>query len=99
MVHFFVEELMEGVEVDGVLLGAYGCQISLGMNGNARVVTLVSVEWRHTGGGVRSIIVGELRKGQEFSPIVLLVVAVNPQILLQCLVHMLCLSVTFWVVT
>ena len=45
------------------------------------------------------IIVGELCQRQEIGPVVLLVVAVNPKVLLQGLVRPFCLSITFGVVT
>ena len=85
---------MEGVEINGVLLGAYGSQILLRMDGNVRVVAFVSEEWGHAGSCVWSIIVCELCERQELGPIVLLVIAVNLQVLFQCLVHLLCLSVS-----
>ena len=43
--HLVLEELVEGGEIDGVLLGAYRRQVSLGMDGEVRVVSLVGKEW------------------------------------------------------
>ena len=94
-----MEELVEGVEIDGVLLGTYGSQILLGVDGDVQVVAFVSKEWGHTGSCIQSVIVCELCKRQELGPIVLLVIAVNLQVLFQCLVHSLCLSVVFRMIT
>ena len=94
-----MEELVEGVEVDRVLLGMYGSQISLGMDGDVWVVAFVSKEQGHTGSCVQSIIVCKLCKRQELGPIVLLVIAVNPQALFQHLVHSLCLSIALGMIT
>ena len=99
MEHLLTEELVEGVEIDGVLLGTYRSQISLGMDGNVWVVTLVSEEWGHTGSCIWGVIVCELCKRQELGPIVLLVIAVNLQVLFQHLVHSLCLSVALRMIT
>ena len=85
--------------MEGVLLGMYGSQISLRMDGNVWVVTLVSKEWGHTGSCIRGVIVCELCERQELGPIVLLVIAVNLQVLFQHLVHSLCLSIALGVIT
>src|SRR6266571_8428593 len=94
-----MEELVEGVEIDGVLLGTYGSQILLRMDGNVRVVALVSEERGHTSSCVQGVIVCELCERQELRPIVLLVIAVNLQVLFQHLVHSLCLSVALGMIT
>jgi len=41
----------------------------------------------------------ELHKGQEFRPIVLLVVTKYLEILFKCLISLFCLSITFGVVS
>ena len=64
-----------------------------------RVITLVGVEWRYTGGSTWSIVVSELRKWEKSLPIVLLVVAVNSDVLFQCLICVFGLSITFRVVS
>ena len=89
---------MEGVEIDGVLLCAYRSQVSLQMDGEVGVVAFVGEEWGNACGSIRSIIVCELHKWQELGPIVLLIVRVYLQILLKHLVHLLSLSISFWVV-
>ncbi len=89
---------MEGVKIDGILLCMYRSQVSLQMDGEVGVVAFVGEEGRDACGGIRSIIVCELRKWQELGPIVLLIVGIYPQILLKRLVHSLGLSISFRVV-
>src|SRR6266571_1578355 len=98
VVHLFAEKLVEGVEIDGILLCAYRSQVSLQMDGEVGVVAFVGKEGGDACGGIRSIIVCELRKRQELGPIVLLIVGIYPQILLKRLVHSLGLSVSFRVI-
>ena len=71
----------------------------LGVHSEVRVVSFVREEWRDSCSSAGGIIVRELCQGQEIGPVVLLVVAVNPKVLLQGLVGPFCLSVTFRVVT
>jgi len=59
------------------------------------MVALIGEERGDTCGGIWSVIVCELRERQEFGPIVLLIVTINPQVLLKRLVHPLGLSVSF----
>ena len=98
VVHLFAEKLVEGVEIDGVLLCMYRSQVSLQMDGEVGVVAFVGEEGGDAHGSIRSIIVCELRKWQELGPIVLLIVRVYLQILLKHLVHLLSLSISFQVV-
>src|SRR6266581_3656856 len=83
VVHLFMEELVEGVEIDGVLLCAYRSQVSLWMDGEVGVVAIVGEEGGDACGSIRSIIVCKLCKQQELGPIVLLIVGIYPQILLE----------------
>ena len=46
---------MEGGEINGVLLGAYGRQVSLGMDRKVGVVSLVGEEWRDPCGSIWSV--------------------------------------------
>src|SRR6266581_8691608 len=98
VMHLFAEKLMEGVEINGVLLCMYRSQVSLQMDGEVGVGAFVGEEGRDACGGIRSIIVCELRKWQELGPIVLLIVRVYLQILLKRLVHSLGLSISFQVI-
>src|SRR6266481_10104019 len=63
------------------------------------VVALVREERGNSRGAARSVVVCELGKGEEARPVVLLVVAVDTEVLFQSLVSALSLSVTFWVVS
>ena len=66
---------------------------------DVRVISLVSKEWGYSSGSTRGIVVCELREWEKLSPVVLLVVAVNPDILFQCLICAFGLSVAFRMVT
>jgi len=63
------------------------------------VISLVGKERGYTGGDVGSIVVCKLCKGQEFRPVVLLVITKYLEILFKCLIGSFCLSVTFRVVS
>ena len=64
-----------------------------------RVITFVCKEGSEVGCGVRSVVVGELRKRQKVTPIVLVIVDVDPQVLLQDLIQALCLTVSLRVIS
>ena len=70
-----------------------------GVNGDVGMVALVGEEWRDTRSIAWGVVVGKLRERQEFGPVVLLIVAVNSEVLLESLVSTFSLSVSFWVVT
>ena len=55
--HLVSEELMEGSEVNRVLLGTYRHQVSLGMDREVGVVSLVGKEQGDPCGGIQSIVV------------------------------------------
>ena len=63
------------------------------------VVALVGKEQRNTSRCVRSIVVCELSKGQELSPIVLLVAAIMMEIFLQHLVSVFQLTISLGIIT
>ena len=63
------------------------------------MISLVGKEWGYASSGVGSIVVCELCKGQEFRPIVLLVVTKHSEVLFKCLISLFCLSVAFRVVS
>ena len=69
------------------------------MDGEVQVITIVGIEWGDFCCGAWGIVVCELPKWQELEPVVLLVVAVDPDILLQGLVSMLGLPITFGMVS
>ena len=63
--HLILEELMEGNEIDGILLGMYGHQISFRMDGKVGVISLVGEEWSDPCGGIWSIIICKLSQRQK----------------------------------
>ena len=66
---------------------------------DVRVISLISEEWGYSGGSTWGIIVCELREREKLSPVVLLVVAVNLDVLFQCLISAFGLSIAFRMVT
>ena len=63
--HLILEELVEGSEVDRVLVGTYGRQVSLGMDGEVGVVSLVGKEQHDPCGGIWSIVICKFSQGQK----------------------------------
>ena len=59
---------------------------------------LVSKQWSDTCGRMLGVVVGELCKGKQMLPVILLVVDEDPKVLLEDLVHPFCLPVSFWMV-
>lgn len=57
------------------------------------MVAIGSIKWGVLGGSVRRIVVGELSKGQQGHPVVLLIVAVEAQVLLQGLIDPFSLAI------
>jgi len=62
------------------------------------MITLVRKEWGNPCSGAQSIVVGKFCQGQEFGPVVLLVIAVTMEVLFQCLVSLFRLSIALWVI-
>jgi hypothetical protein len=93
------EILMEFIKVGDEVGGAGGSEFLLQMDGDVRIVTFISKEWRDACRSVQSIVVGKLCDWKEVSPIVLLIITVDMEILLQGLIHLFCLSVIFGVIT
>ena len=75
--HLLMEELVEGVKIDGVFSSSFEGKVSFWVDRDVGVVALVGEEGRDASGSIQSIVVRELRKGQEFGPVVLLVVAID----------------------
>ena len=63
------------------------------------MIALVGIEWGDFRHGTWSIVVCEFPEWQELVPVVLLVVAVDPDVLFQGLVSVLGLPITFWMVS
>ena len=69
------------------------------MDSNVRVVALIGIEGHDTGGCTWCIIVCELSEWEQAKPIVLLVIAVDSDVLFQSLISSFGLSVTFRMIT
>ena len=63
------------------------------------VITFVSIEQSDLCGCAWGIVIGKLHEGEESEPVVLLVVAVDPDVLLQGLISALSPPVTFQVIS
>ena len=63
--HLILEELVEGSEINRVLLGMYRRQVSLGMDEGVGVVSLVGKEWSDPCGSIWSIVIRKLSQGQK----------------------------------
>ena len=94
-----LEMLVEFFEVDREFMSASRGERVFGVNGDVGMVALVGEEWRDTRSIAWGVVVGKLRERQEFGPVVLLIVAVNSEVLLESLVSTFRLSVGFWVVS
>ena len=70
-----------------------------GVNSDIGVITFVGEKRRNSGKSRGSIVVSKLTKREETGPVVLLVVAEDPKVLLKGLIEPFGLSVTFWVIT
>lgn len=91
--------LMEFIEVSHEISGSSGRDVTIGVNGDGGVVAFVGIEGRDTGGGVRSVVVRELRERKKRTPVILLEVNVSPEVLFQSLIDSFSLSVSFRVIT
>ena len=63
--HVILEELMEGSEIDRILLGTYGHQVSFRMDRKVGVISLVGKEWSDPCGGIWSIVICNLSQGKK----------------------------------
>jgi hypothetical protein len=93
------EILMEFIKVGNEVAGMGGSEFLLQMDGDVWMVTFISEEQGDACHSIRSIVVGKLCNWKEVSPIVLLIITVDVEILLQGLIHLFCLSITFGVIT
>jgi len=67
----------------------------LWMNGKVQMITLVGKEGCNSSSGTWSIVVSELSYWKVFGPIVLLVIAIDLEVLFQSLISLFYLSITF----
>ena len=59
------------------------------------MVTLVSKEGWNASSSTQSIVVGKLHEQKEFGPVVLLIIAEDAEVLLECLISVFGLTITF----
>ena len=69
------------------------------MNSNVQVVALIGIEGCNTSGCTCCVIVCELSEWEQAEPIVLLVIAVDSDVLFQSLISSFGLSITFRMIT
>ena len=67
----------------------------LRLDGKVRVIPLVGIERGNGGSHAQSIVVSKLREREQREPVVLLIVAVDPDVLFQGLVSAPILTITF----
>lgn len=96
---FGLEHLVEFVEIYRHVTSPERGEFAFGVNGEVWIVALVGKERRDSGGSVRSIVVSEFGKRKEGFPIVLLIGAINADVLLEGLIGTFRLSVGFGMVT
>src|ERR1700730_4383082 len=92
------EFLVELVQVHSEFSGTDRSHFAFRVHRYIRMITLVRKEWGNPRSGARSIVVGEFRQGEEFRPVVLLIIAVTTEVLFQRLVSSLRLSVALRVI-
>ena len=63
-----------------------GRQFSLRVVGKVRVIPLVGIEWGNSGSRAQSVVVSKLCEWEQREPVVLLIVAVDLDVLFQGLV-------------
>ena len=90
---------MEFLEVGGIFLSVGRTEAQVSVDCDVRVVACGGKEGRDTSGCARGVVKCELCEWEEFGPIVLLVVAVDSEVLFESLVRLLGLTISFWVIT
>jgi hypothetical protein len=63
------------------------------------MIAFIGKEGRDSSSSGGCIVIGELREWKEFSPVILLIVAIGPEVLFEGLISPFHLSVTFRMVT
>jgi len=83
---------MQLVKVNSEVMSLRGSEVSFRVDSDVRMVSFVREERRDTCGSVWGIVVGEFGERQQLGPIVLLVVAIDLEVLFQGLVDTFGLS-------
>ena len=92
------ELLVEFIKVHSKLSCSKRGNVTFRVDRNVRMVAFVGKEGRNSSRGVRSIVIGKLRDWKKVGPVVLLVVAIDLEVLFKGLIRAFGLSVTFRVV-
>ena len=77
---------MELIQICDIRLGRGGSKFTIRVDGEIGMISLVGEERGYACGSTGCIVVGEFCKGKKLQPVVLLVVAVNPKVLLKGLI-------------
>ena len=93
------EELVQFLKINDKILGVHVRNVTLRMDRDCRIVTLVGEEGGDAGRSVRSVVESEFRKRKESVPIVLLIRAVDADILFNSLIHTFRLTVSLRMIT
>src|ERR1700736_4463287 len=97
--YLVLEFLVYVVEVYRKFSSSCGGKVPLGVYCDVGVISFIRKEWGDIRGCTWSVIVSKFHDWEKSIPIVLLVVAVNAEVLFQGLVGAFGLSVAFWVVS
>jgi len=89
---FLSEERMEFFKIDYKVPGFFRCEVVVWMDCEVWMVTFICKERENFGGSIWSIVVSEFCNRKELRPIVLLIGAVDLDILFQGLISLFCLS-------
>ena len=92
------EKGVEFIQVCDLGLSRGGDEVTIEVDSEVGVVALIGEEGGYTSGSTRCVVVGEFHERKEFQPIVLLVVAVNPKVFLECLIGVLGLTIPLGVI-
>ena len=76
-----------------------GSQFPLQVDGKVWVIPLVGIEQGNGGSCARSVVISKLHEWQQPEPVVLLIVAVDPDVLFQGLISALGLTIIFGMVS
>jgi hypothetical protein len=86
---------MDVCEVGDELVSGMGGGKAIGIGGEFRVVTLVCKEQSGSSGRTLRIVVCKLGNGEPVGPVVLLIVTMDAEVLLQCLIYVFSLTISW----
>lgn len=95
----FAEMRVKLVEVDCKFARAIRCNVAFGVDGNRWVVAFVREKGGNPRSCVRCVVIREFREREQIGPVVLLIGAINADVLFEGLVGSFGLSIAFWMIT